>query len=168
MAGSDCFNKKNDNRVVNHDPRRPESVLVIVYTDDEKILLLKRNKPFEFWQSVTGSLEADETPEDGARRELVEETGLVDEGDLIDTGRHQIFTIDPRWRDRFADGVTENKEYEWHFCLNSSLDIEIDAAEHSDWRWVCIDQAIDKVWSWTNKTALEKLRTELRSRSKPV
>ncbi|RLA27835.1 MAG: dihydroneopterin triphosphate diphosphatase, partial [Gammaproteobacteria bacterium] len=33
------------------DPRRPESILVVVYTDNADILLLKRSQPFAFWQS---------------------------------------------------------------------------------------------------------------------
>ena len=37
--------------------KRPVSVLVIVYSQDGKVLLLRRKQPDDFWQSVTGSLE---------------------------------------------------------------------------------------------------------------
>ena len=78
--------------------RRPVSILVVVYTDDDNVLLLRRRRPFEFWQAVTGSLAADELPCDAARRELCEETGLKEEGELFDAGVSRQFTIDPRWR----------------------------------------------------------------------
>ena len=142
-------------------PRRPESILVVVYTDNADILLLKRSQPFAFWQSVTGSLEAGESPADAAHRELLEETGLTEEGQLVDTGTKRTFTIDPRWRDRYAADITENTEHEWHYRLPAVVDIDIDNDEHSDYRWFEIDAAIDAVWSWTNKEALESLKATL-------
>jgi len=138
-------------------------VLVIVYTDDANVLLLKRSAPFEFWQSVTGSLEVDESASEAAHRELFEETGLSNEGNLYNSDRHRDFTIDPRWRGRYAPGVTENTEYELRFRLQAPLDVRIDDAEHSAWQWVPIDEAIDRVWSWTNRDALHILQTELRA-----
>ena len=37
--------------------KRPESVLVVVYTRSNEILALRRKQPNYFWQSVAGSLE---------------------------------------------------------------------------------------------------------------
>lgn len=138
-------------------------MLVIVYTDNADVLLLRRSAPFDFWQSVTGSLEIDETAGVTARRELFEETGLANEGRLYDADRRRVFTIDPRWRSRYAPGVTENTEHEWHFRLPAWCDVKLDAAEHSECQWVPIGEAISRVWSWTNKDALRMLRAELRA-----
>ena len=143
-------------------PRRPESVLVVVYTDDGQVLLLQRRSPFEFWQSVTGSLDPGECPEEAARRELAEETGLVARDRLLDRKLSRTFVIDPRWRDRYAKGVTENTEHEWHYRLAGVVDITLDASEHKAFRWLPIDEAVETVWSWTNKEALSALRAELR------
>jgi len=125
------------------------------------VLLLKRVSPFEFWQSVTGSLDPDEAPADTAARELFEETGLHSEGMLTDSGTARVFTIDPRWRDRYPPGITENTEHEFRYRISGPVDVAIDADEHSEWHWVPIDEAIDLVWSWTNKEALATLRAEL-------
>ena len=141
--------------------RRPESVLIVVYTIAGDVLLLKRRSPLEFWQSVTGSLEPDESHAAAAPRELAEETGLVDEGELCYSGNRREFEIDPRWRDRYAPGVTTNEEYEYRYRLDDIPAIRIDDSEHAGYCWAPIDEAIGMAWSWTNRAALEDLRRVL-------
>lgn len=141
--------------------RRPVSVLVVVYTDDAQVLLLRRRQPFDFWQSVTGSLKTKESHAEAAARELREETGFTDEGVLSHCGISRKFDIDPRWRDRFEPGVVENVEFEWRYKVSAVSDIELNEEEHSDFRWVPIDEAIDVVWSWTNREALQLLKDDL-------
>lgn len=56
----------------------PESVLVVIFSDDLKVLLLERADRPGFWQSVTGSKDAaEETPHQVAVREVREETGII-------------------------------------------------------------------------------------------
>ena len=136
-------------------------MLVAVFTSDAKILLLRRWQPFDFWQSVTGSLKEEESHADAAARELLEETGFTDEGVLSDSGISRKFDIDPRWRDRFEPGVLENVEFEWRYKIPAARDIELNEEEHSEYKWVPIDDAIDMVWSWTNREALQQLKEEL-------
>ena len=57
--------------------KRPVSVLVVIHTPSLEVLLLERASHAGYWQSVTGSQEADETLIDTARREVAEETGAV-------------------------------------------------------------------------------------------
>ncbi|HWU66702.1 MAG TPA: NUDIX domain-containing protein, partial [Methylophilus sp.] len=54
----------------------PVSALILIHTPDLQVLLLERADKAGFWQSVTGSTEAGETPYDAAIREVKEETGL--------------------------------------------------------------------------------------------
>lgn len=137
-------------------PRRPVSVLVVVHTDD-RALLLRRKTPFDFWQSVTGSLQDGESHADAARRELAEETGLTREGKLRYTGISRQFAIDPRWRAAFGPGIVENVEFEWRYRLPSTTPVQLNESEHSDFEWLPIADAIDRVWSWTNRDALKGL-----------
>lgn len=137
--------------------RRPLSVLVVVHTDDGQVLLLRRRPPFDFWQSVTGSVFYGESHADAASRELSEETGLRDEGILSCAGVSRQFAIDPRWRDRFASGVVENVEFEWRYRLPTAVEIEMNADEHSAYRWLPLPDAVEAVWSWTNRDALMDL-----------
>ncbi|MEO1246517.1 MAG: dihydroneopterin triphosphate diphosphatase [Pseudomonadota bacterium] len=142
-------------------PRRPESVLVLVYNRDGQVLLLRRSKPFDFWQSITGSLDPDETHAAAAARELAEETGLCDPARLHYSGVSRQFTIDPRWQDRYDRGVRENVEYEWHYLLDAACEVRLAADEHSEYQWLPVAEAIDTVWSWTNRDALRTLATRL-------
>lgn len=138
--------------------RRPESVLVIVHTPAEA-LLLRRRQPFDFWQSVTGTLDPGEIHADTAARELAEETGLSEPDRLEFTGVTRTFEIDPRWRDRYAPGVTRNLEYEWRYPVPSRVSIALSHDEHSEYVWLPLDEAAKRVWSWTNREALESLLT---------
>jgi dATP pyrophosphohydrolase len=137
--------------------RQPVSVLVVVYTDDGLALLLKRVNPIEMWQSITGSLEPGEAHADAAARELAEETGFKNEGVLDSAGVSRRFEIDPRWQHRFAPGVVHNTEHEWRYRLPSAIPIVLSATEHSEYCWMPIKEAADKVWSWTNREALQSL-----------
>jgi dATP pyrophosphohydrolase len=122
------------------------------------VALLKRSQPFEFWQSVTGSLRYGESHAAAAKRELLEETGLTDEGDLTFTGISRQFTIDSRWRSRFAPGVVENVEYEYRYKMQNRTEITLSEDEHSDFAWLPLAEAAGRVWSWTNKQAIEQLK----------
>jgi len=137
-------------------PRRPVSVLVVVHAGD-LVLLLRRRAPFDFWQSITGSLNDGESHAAAACRELAEETGLSDEGVLSFTGISRQFAIDRRWRSKFAPGVVENVEFEWRYRLPSTMDIAPNSDEHSEFMWLPVAEAVAKVWSWTNRDALRGL-----------
>ncbi len=140
--------------------KRPESVLVVVHTTTGAVLLLRRCQPPDFWQSVTGSLNWDEThPQNTAARELQEETGLVVNQDviLIDCQMTNRFPILPAWRARYAPHVTENTEYVFRAeLLNASAmtAIRLNPQEHLEYLWLPQRQAAQKVSSYTNRAAI--------------
>lgn len=135
--------------------KRPESVLVVVHTDSQ-VLLLERRAPAGFWQSVTGSLRDDENPRECARRELVEETGFDGDG-LVDLDMIQRFPILPEWRHRYAPDVTENVEHAFSLCLAACREPRLNPTEHVAYRWLVAPEAAATVSSWTNRAAIERV-----------
>jgi dATP pyrophosphohydrolase len=137
--------------------RRPESVLVVIHTRALDCLLLKRVRPADFWQSVTGTLNWGETAAAAAAREVVEETGL-DPAGLTDSGVRETFAILPAWRARFAPDVAENVEHLWYLPIAAPVDVTLNPAEHTAYEWLPLEDAIRRVSSWTNRNALIALR----------
>lgn len=132
--------------------KRPESVLVVVHTDD-RILLMERCSPPAFWQSVTGSLREGESPLQCAIRELAEETGFQAEH-LRDLGMTRRFRIAPEWRHRYAPGVKENEEHAFALRLPRALAPRLNPAEHRAYRWMPAAEAAAAASSWTDREAM--------------
>jgi dATP pyrophosphohydrolase len=111
-----------------------------------------------FWQSVTGSLEGDETPLQAAIREIHEETGLdATQYNLQDWQASNVYEIYPHWRHRYAPGVLENTEHLFGLELPSNLPIKLAPDEHVRYEWVDWREAATRVFSWTNVDALKRL-----------
>jgi dihydroneopterin triphosphate diphosphatase len=139
------------------DYRRPESVLVVVHTPKLDVLLLERIEPRGFWQSVTGTLGWAETPAECAAREVEEETGLSPAG-LRDAEVQHTFPILPAWRARYAPDVQTNLEHLWYLEVPEMGAVRLAPAEHAAYLWLPVEAAIEKVVSWTNREALQRLR----------
>ncbi len=135
--------------------RRPESVLVIIYSADGLLLLLQRSDDPNFWQSVTGSLMADELALTAAHRELLEETGLV-VPEIVDCQSSHLFEIRPRWRYRYEEGVTHNREHVFLAPLPGPCDISLHPDEHLAYEWVALPQAVERLWSPSNRKAVQE------------
>jgi len=140
----------------------PISVLVVIYSSNGDVLLIERADRSNFWQSVTGSLDAhDEDLAVAATREVFEETGIV--VDQLPAGAlhnldHKIeYEIYPDWRFRYAPGVTRNTEH-W-FSLEVPVDIQIKLSprEHVAYQWLPFKEAAKKCFSPSNGEAILKL-----------
>ncbi|MEN3335054.1 MAG: dihydroneopterin triphosphate diphosphatase [Blastocatellia bacterium] len=137
--------------------KQPRSVQVVLFAETlegREFLLLRRVRSHGgFWQSVTGSLEGDETHAQAAVREVYEETGYRPRPDeLIELGIVNVFEIAPQWRVKYAPGVTTNEEV--CFALQvAKLDVVIDAIEHDAFTWVGYDAAIQMLYWESNRRA---------------
>ena len=135
--------------------RIPESALIVIYNDAGQVLVLQRNDDPLFWQSVTGTREVDETPCQTAQREVFEETGIDIAAlhyQLIDCKKTNLYEIRPRWRHRYPPDAAVNTEYV--FALQVAVAQNIELTEHSAFLWLDKNQAMDKVWSPSNKEAI--------------
>jgi len=152
------------NSVVRH--KQPCSIQVVIFAgepDARKYLLLKRVANYGgFWQTVTGSLEEDETHRQAAVREVLEETGIVSrEEDLIELGMVNTFEIAPRWRDRYDPGVTRNEEV--CFALKTEQrEVRLDPIEHEAYGWERYEQAMRLLYWESSKRALAAVQTTVK------
>jgi dATP pyrophosphohydrolase len=138
--------------------KKPISSLVLIYTEDFKVLLLERADKRGFWQSVTGSLEENETPRDAAIREVFEETGIDStQYHLEDWELSHVYEIYAHWRYRYAPHITHNTEHIFALKVPASIPIHLSANEHVQFCWIDWRDAMDKVFSWTNVEAIKKL-----------
>jgi len=141
--------------------KRPESVLVVVYTIRGEFLMLRRTRPSDFWQSVTGSLEWGESAVQAARRELYEETGMMVGNGLINLHCQEKFPILPAWRSRYPANAHTNTEHWFALRLPGRRQPRLRADEHTEYRWVPYAQALRLASSWTNRKAIRQLFSDL-------
>jgi dihydroneopterin triphosphate diphosphatase len=134
--------------------RRPESVLIVILTDDKEFLLLERRRPPGFWQSVTGSLEWGESSDAAARREVIEETGIR-HGVLVNLQWTQVYEILPAFGKVYAPGVTRNLEHA--FSLRIACPVPVTLSEHVQYRWTSARDAVASVSSSTNRAVIQEL-----------
>ena len=145
-------------------PKIPESVLVVIHTAALEVLLIERADKPGFWQSVTGSKEAlDEPDEVTARREVFEETGIevgsaaVPLGHLRDWALRNVYEIYPVWRHRYASGVTHNTEHVFGLCVPRDVPVTLSPREHVAQVWLPWREAADKCFSPSNAEAILQL-----------
>lgn len=139
----------------------PQSVLVVIYTPARDVLLIKRADADDFWQSVTGSKDApEESYAQTAVREVQEETGLDCRSgtplanSLHDWSLENVYDIYPRWRHRYAPGVTRNTEHLFGLCVPAQLPVRLNPREHTAYQWLPYQKAAQICFSPSNAEAI--------------
>lgn len=138
----------------------PASVLVVIHTPALEVLLIKRADAENFWQSVTGAKDRlDESFRETAVREVLEETGIdCGPGSLLADGLRDwqlenVYEIYPRWRHRYAPGVTRNTEHLFGLQVPAGTAVTLNPREHTAWRWLPWCEAADACFSPSNAEA---------------
>lgn len=151
----------------------PESVLVVIYTAALDVLLIERADKPGYWQSVTGSKDAEDEPlVETAVREVYEETGIrlvasapealrvhneLPLTHLSDWRLSNIFEIYPVWRHRYAPGITKNTEHVFGLLVPRDIPITLAPREHLNHLWLPYREAADKCFSPSNAEAILQL-----------
>ncbi len=142
-------------------PKIPESVLVVIHTAELDVLLIERADRPGYWQSVTGSKDAQDEPAQAtAIREVQEETGItigspeVPLANLRDWHLSNVYEIYPQWRHRYAPGVTHNTEQVFGLRVPCGVVVRLSPREHLQFAWLPWREAADKCFSASNAEAI--------------
>ncbi len=159
-------------------PRRPYkiplSVLVVIHTEDLRVLLLERADRPAHWQSVTGSVDRlDEPLRDAAAREVGEETAIdADRDGVLDDWSHAIeYGIYPHWRHRYAPGIERNTEHWFGLVLPDEFPskelVRVAPREHLQYAWLPYREAAERCFSSSNAEAILQLPRRCSARPRP-
>ena len=111
------------------------------------------------WVPVSGKVEATDTDlESALRRELTEETGLVEPRNLLSLDWHVPFRADngETWR-LHAYAVEVPRSF-----------VPTLSPEHEAWEWVAPDEAVRRLHFEDNRAAVERLVTRLGTTSQTL
>ena len=141
-------------------PNRRLSAGVVVLRDTvegPRYLLLRA---YKHWDFPKGMVEVDEAPLDAARREVAEETGIaigtesVPLSALRDCELVNVYEIYPRWRARYAPGVTHNTEHVFALEVPAGTRVTLAPREHVALQWLPWRAAADACFSPSNAEAI--------------
>ena len=136
--------------------KQPVSVLVLVHTQDLRVLLLERADFPDHWQSVTGSCEPGEPLAQAAVRELAEETGIdaTQYSGVADWRTSNVFEIFAKWQYRYPPGTTHNTEHVFSLAVPRPVPVRLNPREHLRHAWLPWRDAAARCFSWTNRDAI--------------
>ena len=124
-------------------------VVTVVRRDDGLLLAFQRAGRPGAWQLPQGGLDRGETPEQGAWRELGEETGLgPDDVRLVDEHPHWVAQ---EWPPAIrGSGKRLGQVHRWFTfrLLDDEVEPVPDGIEFDDWRWVTDEWLLDAVVAW--------------------
>jgi dihydroneopterin triphosphate diphosphatase len=139
-----------------------QSVLVVIYTPALDVLLIRRaDTEEEFWQSVTGSKDAErDSFLSTAVREVHEETGIHCakgtplHGGLQDWGLENVYAIYARWLHRYAPGTVHNTERVFGLQVPHGTPVTLSPREHTAYQWLPYQEAAERCFSPSNAEAI--------------
>ena len=109
---------------------------------------LEQDLPYP-WQMPQGGIDADETPEGAAFRELREETGIIRVQLINQSPDWYLYDLPPHMRPHFWQGRYIGQRQKWFLMdfigTEGEIDLHTDHQEFSQWQWVEPHQLIQLV-----------------------
>ncbi|MFP4401555.1 MAG: NUDIX hydrolase [Candidatus Woesearchaeota archaeon] len=148
--------------------KRTTQLECIVYRrNNNKIeyLILKRTpEKGGFWQPVCGGLEKDDSSLlDGAFRELKEEANISKDDVMNIIKNVHYFEMTKHYLT--GEPIPKVKEYVFGFEIYHEFEVSIDNniyVEHTEFRWVDLNEALSLLKWENNKNAFKKLENKLK------
>ena len=137
------------------EPQKKVQVWVVLRLPNAsvKILLLQTTQERgAFWQPVTGWVEAGESLEQAALRELAEETGIVVDSVSPIGDAFEFEKIKKRFRESAFFCQMEGE---------ARREVKLDPREHQAYEWFSVEEALEKVFFKSNKIILSKIASQI-------
>lgn len=131
---------KNLREKIGHAPVILVGAVTVVTNNGNQILLQQRRVPYGKWGLPGGLMELEESTEDAARREVLEETGLIlDELELINILSGKKYFITAQNGDEFYSVTVA------YHSKNPKGELVIDQEESLDFQYFEIDELPDEI-----------------------
>ncbi|MBF7154674.1 NUDIX hydrolase [Bacillus albus] len=142
--------------------RAPYQVLIFPYiiTEDTIQYAIFNRSDYGYWQGIAGGGEDGETPIESAKREAFEEAGILREFPYIELDSVSSLPVeDVVGEFLWGDDVYVIKEFSFGVQV-STKNISL-SKEHSNYKWLCFEEAVTLLKWDSSKTALWELNKRL-------
>jgi len=141
--------------------RKPIQVLIFPFYKEKNCYLyaIFKRRDLKFWQGISGGVENKETTLEAAKRELREETKIVNYSKFIKLNSMTTIPAVNFGKHRWGKNIYVVPEFSFGVELISK-NIKI-GKEHSDYRWLLFEEASRLLKYDSNKTALWELNRRL-------
>jgi len=116
------------------------AVAAILENQKDEILLIKRSSHMEYpdcWEDIGGRLNPSESPEEGLRREIFEETGIKDIEIVKPLTMFHVFRKNEEKAENELIGIS-------YWCKTKTSKVKL-SDEHTDYKWVEPEDALELV-----------------------
>jgi 8-oxo-dGTP pyrophosphatase MutT (NUDIX family) len=121
--------------------RGDQEIVVVVRRDGELLVMRRAPERLGYWSIVAGGVEPEETPQEAAQRELLEETGLQAEVRPLPVSlSYSLLDDPPAIRARYAPGIERVTVHAFVADADPGWEPTLDA-EHDVYRWCELESA---------------------------
>jgi len=134
--------------------RGDQEIVVVVRREGELLAMRRAPERLGYWSLVSGGVEPDETAQEAAQRELLEETGLRAEvRPLAVSLSYSLLDDPPSIRARYAAGIERVTVHAFVVDADAGWEPTLDA-EHDVYRWCELEAAVELMAYETTRDAL--------------